>query len=96
MYWRIGANPMHEALNAASALQNALRMRFPLLSTRLLHRGAGTDKATVMEIYTQAGGVGETLLGAIEVEAAVQLGALRQPPQRHVELFTSVSEPPSR
>jgi hypothetical protein len=87
IYWRIGATPLGIALQTAAAFQQQLRLEFPGLQARLLHRAAGTEKATVMEVYSRPGGVGEELAQHIEREAARALAAWPQPPQRHREVF---------
>lgn len=87
IYWRIGATPLTQALQATDAFQRLLCSQHPGLTARVLHRAAGTDKATVMEIYTQPGGVGDALAQDIEAVAARALAVLPEPPQRHRERF---------
>jgi Domain of unknown function (DUF4936) len=95
IYWHIGTTPMAQALRAAASLQQALREQHPALQTRLLHRGAGSAQATVMEIYRCPGGVNAVLRQAVERQAALHLAPLLEPPQRHVEVFESADEPMS-
>ena len=92
VYWRIGATPLAHALQATAAFQAELRQRFPALRARLLHRAEGTDKATVMEIYSHPGGVSEALAQQIECTAETSLATLPAVPQRHREVFLPFDE----
>jgi hypothetical protein len=88
VYWKLQPDALGPALQAAAAMQAALRLRHPGLQARLMRRADDTGPlATLMETYAQPpAGLSAELQRDIASTAATQLGAWCQG-QRHVELF---------
>jgi hypothetical protein len=84
IYWRL-ADPvlLAEATHAVRAMQQALQRRWPALQTRLLVRD---DGSTLMEIYTEPGGISGPTLAALVSEGDTATARWRQG-QRHLETF---------
>jgi hypothetical protein len=88
IYWKVAATLLPQALAAAQALQQALRLRHPALQARLLQRADEAGVATLMEVYSHLGGVGTALRQDIEQQAAAHLAPLGPAAgARHVEVF---------
>jgi hypothetical protein len=87
IYWKVAAEQASQALAAAHRLQAALRTRHPGLETRLYRRLEIQDgRGTIMETYSRAAGVDESLQSAIEAAASLHLRPW-QTTARHVEVF---------
>lgn len=103
LYWRVPARDLEAALQAARALQAQVCGSFPALQARLLQRPSSGETATVMEVYTAAGGVpvhcqqqietlgakwlAQWLNSASETGCSAPAGAAYA---RHVEVFEPV------
>jgi hypothetical protein len=87
IYWKVPAEDLAGALAAARAFQAGLSQRHPSLSACLYQRAeSGSAVVTLMETYTQPGG-----LDAIAMQDLVDGGHAALAPwcagRRHVEQF---------
>ena len=88
IYWKVAGAQLPQALAATQALQQTLRLRHPALQARLLQRADETGSATLMEVYSQPGGIDDPLQRDIEQQAAVHLAPLGSAAgARHIEVF---------
>ena len=88
IYWKVAAAQLPQALTATRVLQQALRLRHPALQARLLQRADEGGAATLMEVYSQPGGIDERLRLDFEQQAALHLAPLGSAAgARHVEVF---------
>jgi hypothetical protein len=88
VYYRVAEADLGAAAHAVGAFQAALRGRHPALQAKLLRRPELTEgRATLMEVYAQAGadGVDADLQADIERHAQVLQPWLQGP--RRVEVF---------
>ena len=94
VYYRIRVTDASAARIAVAQLQSGLRLKFPGLIARLLHRPETCDgEQTWMEVYTidparAAGGVDPMLQAAIETEAEALLNRWLVG-VRHAEVFVA-------
>lgn len=93
VYYRVPAAALPEVVDAAKAMQAALRNRFPGLSTALLRRPeVKAEQVTLMEVYALRGrDLSADLAAEIEEQASALLARWTDG-QRHVETFELLAE----
>jgi hypothetical protein len=88
LYWRVAAADAAQAVDATRRWQRELQGQVPGLAARLLQRADGTaGDATLMEIYSLAGGVGAAVQQRIVDEGAAATAPWRRG-VRHLEVFS--------
>lgn len=87
IYWKVAPDDLAGALAAARAFQAGLPQRHPSLAAGLYQRAeSGAVVVTLMETYTQLGGLNPAVALEIVQEAQAALGSWCKG-LRHVETF---------
>ena len=91
IYWRVPHHQLAAAVAGMTAFQAEQVQRVPRLQARLLQRDDDeADQATLMEIYTLAGGLPLAVRTALVVQGAQAAEPWCQG-ARHVEVFLPLS-----